>query len=128
MGEILNLERSDGGRIRNILLPPLVCCEPTKESALKFTMRSSPRHGMAGMRHQPKGNMIRRSSSYELRMPRSNIPVGFAMNQQHWNFGVRNCFQRIGLEQIDPITKMRINSCGPDCGTGYGAPEPWAEV
>jgi hypothetical protein len=64
MAEILNLERSDSGRIGNIILRPLVCCEPTNEAALKFIVRGSPCHGVARMRHQPERNMVGRGGGY----------------------------------------------------------------
>jgi hypothetical protein len=87
-------------------------------------MRGGPCLGMAGMRHQPKRDMILRGSSYELRMSRSNIPVIAAMNQQDRNTGVRYCFQRAGLQQIDAVTHARIHNCRPDRGTPYSASKP----
>ena len=85
--------------------------EPTKQAALKFIVRDGPRHGVAGMRHQPEFRMARRSGGNQLRMPRSDIPVGFAMDQQHGHSGVRHRFQRTGLEQIDPVTNVGIHNC-----------------
>jgi hypothetical protein len=74
MGEILNLERSDCSRIGNIILRPLVCCEPAEKSAFKFTMRGGPRHGVTRMWHQPELNMAGCGRGDQLRMVWRNIP------------------------------------------------------
>jgi hypothetical protein len=111
MGEILNLERSDCSRIGNIILRPLVCCEPAEKSAFKFITLDGPHHGVARMRNKPKKNVIWRSSRYELGMAWSNIPIVLAMDQQHRNSRMRNGCQRIGLQQMDSITHTRIRDC-----------------
>jgi hypothetical protein len=62
------------------------------------------------MRHQPEFNMIGRGRSDQLRMPRRNISVVRAMDQQHRNFRVRHCFQRVGLKQIDILVDPHKHS------------------
>jgi hypothetical protein len=111
MGEILNLERSDCSRIGNIILRPLVCCEPAEKSAFKFITLDSPHHGMARMRDKPKKNVIWRSSRYELGMAWSNIPIVLSMDQQHRN---SRMLQRppTGWAAADGlVTHTRIRDC-----------------
>ena len=36
----------------------------------------------------------------DARMPRKNVDVVFAMNEQHGNVGRSHCIQRVSLEQI----------------------------
>ena len=85
--------------------------EPAQKPDLKFAMRGGPRHGMACMRNQPEFNVSRRCRGYQLRMPRIDIPVRLAMDQQHRNRGMSYRIQWAGLKQINAITKMCVHNC-----------------
>jgi hypothetical protein len=110
MGEILNLERSDCSRIGNIILRPLVCCEPAEKSAFKLITLDSPHHGMARMRDKPKKNVIWRSSRYEhgdagqtgQNQIRQDCKKDFAKNMSFLSRWVRVCRRLHRFGQINP--------------------------
>jgi hypothetical protein len=72
--------------------------------------------------------MAGRCCDYQLRVPRSNVPVVLAMNQEHGNRRVSRRVQWTGLQKIDSITDVRIYNCRPDCGATQCASEPRTEV
>jgi len=85
--------------------------KPTQKAAFKFAVSYRPGHGMACMRNQPEFNVSGCSSSYQLRMPRSNIPVSITMDQQYGNCRMPDGLQRARLKQINSITEMCVHNC-----------------
>src|ERR1041385_8117478 len=85
--------------------------EPSQKPALKFGMRGGPCHGVSGVRNQPQFNVSGRDRGNQLRMPWSNIPVRIAMYQQYRNFGMLHRRQRAWLQQVDSISKTRVQHC-----------------
>ena len=68
----------DLGRV--VLQPGGVRPEPSQQPRFKLLVRGGPRHGMAGMRHQPEFNVAGRGRGDQLGMPWSDIPVIRAMD------------------------------------------------
>ncbi len=82
--------------------------KPAQKSLFKFLMRSGPRHGVSGMRHQPKLHMVRRGRGYDLRVVRRYASVLLTVNQQHRHWRMRDRFQRTGLQQVNAVAKTRV--------------------
>lgn len=85
--------------------------KPTQKAALKFTVSDGPCHRVACVRDKPEFNVPGCSSSYQLRMPPSNIPVSIAMDQQYGNCRMLDRLQRARLKQINSITEMCVHNC-----------------